>query len=306
LKTKFIILSFLSLLTIVELIARSFVHPNYSKFGKMYITDPDLIYRHKPNSTSEIKTSDFYEKVSINSSGTRGEELIKTMPSIAFFGDSMIFGHGVKDNETFVSLIGKELQNFQMINAAVKGYGVDQSRLLFDEIIKNQNIKKVVFAINKNDIFDDHIKARFNLVNGKLKRVKNDDSIHYFWFSRYYKYIHSQIPSRALDYFFSKLLQLRLAIDIKKNYNKINQQNKIVAHAKRLITLCQSSNIQIKFLLLPVEKEFDYKYTWFYKNIDNQYILEPNHFTRDDFIKNDIHFNKKGNIKMANFLLEFL
>ena len=272
----------------------------------MYITDPDLIYRHKPNSTSEIKTTHFYEEATINSAGTRGTELVQTTPSIAFFGDSMIFGHGVKDDETFIAIIGKKLKKFQMINAGVKGYGIDQSRLLFDEIIKEQNVKKVIFAINKNDIFDDHIKARFIIKNEKLKRIDNNESIYYFWFSRYYKYIHSTIPSRALDYLFTKLLQVRLAVDIKNSYNKINQQNKIVAHAKNIIKICQSNDIQIKFLLLPVEKEFSYKYSWFNKNINQQYILEPKDFTRSDFIKEDIHLNKAGNIKIANYLLKHL
>lgn len=53
---------------------------------------------------------------------------------IVFFGDSMTWGWGVNDDQTFVNLLAREWKDVQLVNAGVVGYNSAQVRMAIERI----------------------------------------------------------------------------------------------------------------------------------------------------------------------------
>jgi hypothetical protein len=122
-----------------ELIARAlFLAPPYPyrEPSLAYIRDPQLIYFHKVKQVGWIDDG----KASINSIGLRGPELVIPKPEDRFrilvIGDSLTFGWGVNDPETFCALVestlndGKKMHRVEVVNGGVSGYTTRQERVL--------------------------------------------------------------------------------------------------------------------------------------------------------------------------------
>lgn len=71
----------------------------------------------------------------INAAGYRGAVLPEAVAAgrqrLVLLGDSVSFGYGVADGETFSDLLGAPGAPFETINLSVPGYGVDQSLLRY-------------------------------------------------------------------------------------------------------------------------------------------------------------------------------
>lgn len=72
----------------------------------------------------------------INSLGYRGRPLTSERQAgrvrVVMLGDSVAFGYGVEDDQTFASALDPQQNRFEVANLAVPGYGVDQSLLRFE------------------------------------------------------------------------------------------------------------------------------------------------------------------------------
>ncbi len=72
-------------------------------------------------------------QVSVNARGWRGVEVPHARGAAArlvLLGDSLAFGHGVADAQTFAALLARP--EFEVVNLAVEGYGPDQALLRFE------------------------------------------------------------------------------------------------------------------------------------------------------------------------------
>ncbi|MFC1807384.1 SGNH/GDSL hydrolase family protein [Candidatus Omnitrophota bacterium] len=89
----------------------------------------------KPNFSGDVVRDEFNIKFRINSLGFRGEEIgAKSGYRIVCLGDSMTFGYGVNDDETFTKILGDRL-NKETINIGVLGYDIDRYFLLFEDVV---------------------------------------------------------------------------------------------------------------------------------------------------------------------------
>ncbi|NDC24618.1 MAG: hypothetical protein EB078_12775, partial [Proteobacteria bacterium] len=84
-------------------------------------------------------------------------------------GDSFTFGAEVNDNETWPS----HLQNFSkttVLNGGVVGFGLDQTYLLFEELITQNNFKpsSVIISLTPLNIERTHLKGRFKYLTGEF------------------------------------------------------------------------------------------------------------------------------------------
>jgi lysophospholipase L1-like esterase len=126
-------------LLVCELIARMvFLAPPYPyrEPSLAYIRHPQLIYFHKVKQVGWIDDG----KASINSLGLRGAEPAIPKPAGMFrilaIGDSLTFGWGVNDAETFCALVeaglnrGQPAQRVDVVNGGVSGYTTRQERTL--------------------------------------------------------------------------------------------------------------------------------------------------------------------------------
>jgi lysophospholipase L1-like esterase len=122
-----------------ELIARVlFLAPPYPyrEPSLAYVRNPRLSYFHKVNQVGWIDDG----KATINSLGLRGAEPAIPKPAGVFrilaIGDSLTFGWGVNDAETFCALVEAGLnrdqrtQHVEVVNGGVSGYTTRQERTL--------------------------------------------------------------------------------------------------------------------------------------------------------------------------------
>lgn len=75
------------------------------------------------------------QRTSINAKGLRGSEhpLARTgRPRLVLLGDSVAFGYGVADDDTFAARL--ETRGYEVVNLAVPGYGTDQELLRFERV----------------------------------------------------------------------------------------------------------------------------------------------------------------------------
>ena len=90
------------------------------------------------------------EKFEINilPDGSRKVSFLKEkkpqMSKMIFLGGSVTLGWGVNDDQTFTSQLQKKIQNYEIKNFSVGGYGTYQAFLRLEEIIKNNDRVEIV------------------------------------------------------------------------------------------------------------------------------------------------------------------
>ena len=143
--------------------------------GRSYRLDPDLIYSLRPGSTTVWRTDEFVERRSINRIGLRGPELKprhSIQKRIIILGDSVVFGHGVGDDETWPAqlqaLLGQNGREIEVLNGGVPGYGTDQSYQLFALRLRNLAPDLVLFCLYLNDVDDNIRQPLFGIDRGSL------------------------------------------------------------------------------------------------------------------------------------------
>lgn len=91
-----------------------------------------------------------------DSLGFRSPEIDSSnKPRILVLGDSVIWGPEINDDETFVSFLQKRLPGYQVVNAGVSGYGIDQYYLKLKNIVDKINPKVIIVAICSGNDFED-------------------------------------------------------------------------------------------------------------------------------------------------------
>lgn len=129
--------------------------------------DPPLIYLDRTLSYSEDLKSYLKEnalssyEITSDSSGFR-----LTLPQvhsdrkILVIGDSVAFGLGVGDNDTFSSHLQRRVkENYQVLNGALSGYGLEQAYSMMEKY-KDKNIEHLIFVLCENDLKSDGFSSR--------------------------------------------------------------------------------------------------------------------------------------------------
>ncbi len=141
--------------------------------GLFHRLDPDLIYSLRPGARIEWKNDEFVEIASVNRDGLRGAELRSGVPRLLVLGDSMTFGHGVEDHQTYPAVLAGRLasrgHDIEVVNGAVKGYGIDQSYQRFVLHLRSLAPDGVLLAVNHNDVDDDADRPLFTLDGDELR-----------------------------------------------------------------------------------------------------------------------------------------
>ncbi len=114
----------------------------------------------------KISPANLYYKFKLNSLGFRSQEIDPSKEHILLLGDSVAWGIKTSDNENFSFFLGQKLSNYQVINMAVPGYGIDQAYLFLKRHIHKLNPKLIILMIHTgNDLYD----TGSNRVIGKNK-----------------------------------------------------------------------------------------------------------------------------------------
>jgi lysophospholipase L1-like esterase len=116
--------------------------PKSGKGDQSFMLATERGFRHRPNSEVVIKNHPFSPQALLsfktNSIGYRNREIgPKTGRRILFLGDSVTFGLGMPEENTFVRLVEDQArqrgENWETINSAVKGLGMDAELAILTE-----------------------------------------------------------------------------------------------------------------------------------------------------------------------------
>ncbi|MGD9817656.1 MAG: SGNH/GDSL hydrolase family protein [Desulfomonilaceae bacterium] len=167
---------------VLESILRSYV-PDTDHTGMNELAPAPLYYRIKPNFKGVLEGV----QVTINSNGYRDREFMRPMSQkedlIAILGDSITFGQGVPQDETFPAILEKLLnesesggKNFRVWNLGVPGYNTMQEYEVFKSLVLPAKPTWVFLAYVINDV-EPVNEGALRLISGeKTERNKS-------WFS---------------------------------------------------------------------------------------------------------------------------
>ncbi len=114
-------------------------------FQALFVRDPAIGHRLKPQATARFTTAEFSTDLRINAQGVRDDtDIGPKAPNerrIAVLGDSLVLSVQVPLAETFCERLEAKLNaaggptRWRVINAGVQGYGPVQAWFLFDKVI---------------------------------------------------------------------------------------------------------------------------------------------------------------------------
>jgi len=181
------LLSCVAAFALVELGLRAFWSDFHLKFRPDLPTGarhfhPERGWSLVPGIRTTQGDTEFTVTLTHNALGFRGPEVAASRSPerprvlVLVLGDSMTYGHGVEDAETYPALLEQLEPGLEVINAGVPGYsGVEQLLLLRDEGLRLAP-DLVVLGFFWNDVMDAFQSryARFELERGELRFVPPD------------------------------------------------------------------------------------------------------------------------------------
>jgi hypothetical protein len=122
-------------------------------FQALFMPDPVIGYRLRPNARTRFVTAEFDTEIAINAQGVRDDADIGPKPAderrIVVLGDSLVLSVQVDRQKTFCKLLEDRLNraslagagstggvHYRVINAGVQGYGPVEELLFFREVAR--------------------------------------------------------------------------------------------------------------------------------------------------------------------------
>ena len=203
-----------------------------------------------------VETTVFGKKVFLDQYGYRVpyKKFIykKDKNKIIFIGDSVLFGSGVNEEETFVGRLRKNDKNKSYINAAIIGNDISEN---LSDIKKNYKLfdnSNFFIILTLDDIINNKTTANKSEENEKdinlIQILKNNyflNKINLFLRTKSYTYLWLKgvVTKPSKRYFFE-------SFDHYKDEEKINFFNTKIGEIKNFE---KSKDINIKFIILPYE-----------------------------------------------------
>jgi hypothetical protein len=154
----------LATLAVAELLLRAadlrYLRMDESGVAPVFAHDDALGWFPIPNSVQDY-TGARTVSVRHNSLGLRDIELENSpKPTIAFVGDSFVWGYDSEEDERFTNMLRSRTQAYRIVNAGVTAYGTDQAYLLLRRIWNRINPDIVILIVC---VDNDHIENSTNL-----------------------------------------------------------------------------------------------------------------------------------------------
>ncbi len=238
-----ILIVFIVILALGEVLIRVYLHFNtaydieMTKYALNLKNDSDnklIGHVHTPNKSMELMNA----MVDINSDGLRDKEYPVSKSDkhrIIFLGDSLTFGWGVKEEETFATLIEEDLNSSsptEVLNFGTGNYNTEQEVNLFIDKGLKYNPDKVVlfYFINDSEITPEKSDLWF---------LGYSQFISFYW-SRINSLLNNFMPSKSFQEYYESLYD-----DDQQGW--INARKAII----ELRDICQSKGIEFQVVLLP-------------------------------------------------------
>ncbi len=282
--------------------------------------DPILGWAPTPDTFMKVQGKIF----SVNKAGLRSENVNPERPQILILGDSVAWGLGVSDEDTFAFRFSKLVKNsgYQVSNLAVPSYGLDQTYLRFVENYESwPSIKAVVLVIcSGNDLKD----TATNVVSRKRKPLfrirKGELSIEQIKIS---KWDPQNLLSRSqfVSWLFGRLTRLKMLsekIAGKVDINEYENLKVVEMLIEKIKKISISQNSQFWIVLVPSRDDFEKPskdYLWFNDFFHKRHpgnfveffkILKENSSHPKENYLDDVHLNEKGHALLTEVLYKQL
>ncbi len=237
-----------------ELLLFLFYPKHYNRLSdilRIIEQDSVLIWKQKPNLDTEFQN----KNVKTNSLGFRNKEITpKKKIRIVSLGASPTFGWGVEDEDTYPSVIEKELKNqkieVESINAGEIGYSSYQGLKLLDKTVLslNPDIITVSYVINDVD--------KYRFFRSCMKRDSMLKPLSNFTVS-IYNFIDQTNLIRFINDISVKIKSNRAKYYGNCNINIYNENRRVsIDEYENNLNLfadtAQKNNIKIIFIVMPV------------------------------------------------------
>ena len=170
--------------------------------------------------------------------------------SIYIIGDSVAFGNGVEEQNTFVGLLRTKYSKINFLNSSVPGYQIKDHIINLSKIENFENVEKIIYFITLNDVF-----LTSNII--KINNRNNSDEGKYYL--RNYKII-EQLNLYLRDKSYLYMFIKGIGTDPSKRWfsNILNEyKNRKLDNFKKDIEKMQSfyhkNNSEFYAILLPYE-----------------------------------------------------
>jgi lysophospholipase L1-like esterase len=188
---------------------------------------------------------------------------VNKAPRIIFMGDSITAGVGVEAKDSFSFIIQRRLTNYNIVNASVIGYGIEDYYNVLDALIKKgYNFEGAIICICLNDI------SFFSKLNiNKSLEQKNEDYRNIMFQNFLVRFL-TKISDRYIDfnavlreYSRTYLLMKSILVDSGKGYfladlepyNKPEANNYIENELKKINNILVNNGKLVMFCLFPYE-----------------------------------------------------
>jgi hypothetical protein len=148
-------------------------------FQALFIPDPVIGYRLRPNARTRFVTAEFDTTIAVNAQGVRDDREIGPKPAderrIVVLGDSLVLSVQVEARQTFCHLLEDRLNHaeaaraggprvhYRVINAGVQGYGPVEELLFYREIVRAFEPDLVIEAIFVGNDAEDAVSSEWRL-----------------------------------------------------------------------------------------------------------------------------------------------
>jgi len=275
----------------------------------------------KSDYSGRFKCITFDTIVKTNSYGFRDNEFNITENGIILLGDSITFGHGVEQDETFAQILENDLSSkgIEVYNLGVVGYGLKEYNWLYDKYSKEFKHELVILVLYEGNDFQEscNLIDRAEFVADERKGfgfIK--DSLKRSYIFRFLYPLTKNVINLGDTAITSKQFYMVDESEEIKNCNEIFKEelnklkSKVVGNNKDLIVLIFPSkatfikskdpNIDYKKrlnILLNFCSELDLNCINFKDYIDDMSKI---------YMKDSGHPNKEGHIEIAKLLYNYI
>lgn len=227
----------------------------------------------------------------------KNHDFSKRQKTIAFIGDSFVWGYEVAREERFTERVQLFLPDWRILNMGISGFGTDQEYMVMQEFFPEYKPDLVVLTVHSNDSIDNSTNCRdlyykpyFELENGKLVQKGNPAP-------KAFNYTAHQYPILFKSKFIQALFMLYDYLTQPETFEVPNLTEELLLEAR---AYCEEQGAG---LILLFTYQSDEKEMQFLDQNEFNYLHLP---TNKKFKDYGQHWTPEGHEYIANQTLEYL
>ncbi|RLE27830.1 MAG: hypothetical protein DRJ65_01675 [Acidobacteria bacterium] len=272
-----------------------------------YVDEKSACYRYDPTlgwfpreAADCIHSAKFDTEINNNTDGfrDRDHDLTRGGSSMAFLGDSFVWGYDVKAEKRFTSVIQAFLPDWSILNMGVSGYGTDQEYLLLQGWYPKYTPDIVVLVVHTNDSIDNSTNFRDNYYKPYFEGVEGHLVLKGTPVPKCYRFQQAQHPFAFRSHFVRGLAVL---------YNRINKPERVTVTDLKLPLIAAMNHYVTErgslFRVVFTYRNDSLDETSYLEERNIRYLHVPTDLKFEDYGQ---HWTEEGHASVAAKILERL